>query len=93
MTAPQLPATTATAGFAADPYAASQGQFVAVGTDKATGRVIIALDDAAAHALAGLFDRFLCSDDGMYPQDDTDKAAAVVASAINQPLLKLHGYR
>ncbi len=90
MTAQNLPAAQpATTG---DQYAAAQGMFVAVGTDKATGRAIIAIDAAAVDALSGLLDRFLCSDDGMYPQDDSDRASAVVASAISRPLLKLQGF-
>lgn len=99
MNRPGLPTTAQpTAGdtsgpLAGDPYAAQQGQFVAVGTDKATGRAIIALDAAAVDALTGLLDRAVNSDDLRYPQDDTDRASSVVATAILGPLLKLQGYR
>jgi hypothetical protein len=82
MTDSILPATTQTA----------DGMFVAVGTDKATGRAIIALDAAAVDALSNLLDRFIHSDDGMYPQDDTDRLSGVVARAISPALLKLQGF-
>ncbi len=80
------------AGIAGDPHAADAGMFVAVGTDKATGRAIIALDAAAVDALSVLLDRHVNSDDARYPQDDDDRRSATVASAIVRPLLKLQGY-
>lgn len=79
-------------GINGDQYAADNGMFVAVGTDKTTGRAIIALDAAAVDALTDLLDRALSSDDLRYPQDDTDANSSVVASAIYTPLLKLQGF-
>jgi hypothetical protein len=66
--------------------------FVAVGTDKTTGRAIIALDAAAVDALTYLLDNAINSDDYRYPDSDDARRAASVASAIARPLLKLQGF-
>jgi len=89
---PTDPRTTDPTAVVGDQYAAAAGMFVAVGTDKATGRAIIALDAAAVDALSLLLDRHIHSDDAMYPQDDDDRRSATVASAIVRPLLKLQGF-
>jgi hypothetical protein len=78
--------------FQPDPSAQSSGMFVAVGTDRATGRAIVALDAAAVDALTHLLDDVVYSDQYMYPDNDNDAQSHSVASAIVGPLLKLQGF-
>lgn len=78
--------------FTPDPSAANAGMYVAVGTDKATGRAVIGLDAAAVDALTRLFDDLVNSDRYMYADNDDDRAAYVVALAVSRPLLKLQGF-
>ncbi|MET0417293.1 MAG: hypothetical protein ABW022_14875 [Actinoplanes sp.] len=78
--------------FEPQPDAAQSGMYVAVATDKDTGRAIVALDAAAVDALTGLLDDVINSDEYMYAEDDASMKAHRVASAIAGPLLKLQGF-
>ncbi len=71
--------------------------YVAVGTDKATGRAIIALDAAAVDALTDILDDLVgsgrFSDPGAHGiSDDAAVQQSAVAHAILRPLLKLQGF-
>jgi hypothetical protein len=71
--------------------------FVAVGTDKATGRALVAIDAAAVDALSDLLDNHvpydLATDPGVHGVDqDTADRVSAVRHAILTPLLRLQGY-
>lgn len=80
-----------------DPHAQDAGMFVAVGTDKATGRAIVGLDAAAVDALLDLIEHVDLHDLGQNPgnystsQDDADRILAL-GYALRTPLLKMQGF-
>ena len=82
-----------------DPDAAAQaaGLFVAVGTDKATGRAIIGLDGAAVTALLDLIDQADLHDLSQNPENygvsqNVADGICAVGYALRTPLLKMQGY-
>jgi hypothetical protein len=91
-----MPGTDLTA-FDPDPAARDAGLFVAVGTDRSTGRAVIGLDAAAVTALLDLIDQVdlhdLSQNPGNYSisQDVADDICAV-GYALRTPLLKMQGY-
>jgi hypothetical protein len=82
---------------APDPHAQDAGMFVAVGTDRDTGRAIVGLDAAAVTALLDLIEQAdlhsLAQDPGNFGvgQDVADGICAV-GYALQTPLLKMQGF-
>jgi hypothetical protein len=89
--------STDISNFDPDQAAQAAGMFVAVGTDRATGRAVIALVGAAVTALLDLIDHVDLHDLSQNPgnfgtsQQDADDVCAV-GYAVRTPLLKMQGY-